>query len=196
MDKIKKLVALFKEAASVKTPEELKVKMAGIEAEAGKLEDEAKKEDEADGEGGEDEDKSDAFKALKDKHDTLAKKMEDIGGMVKDLHKAMHGEPDGDEKPAEKPVEAKKEDEACEDESKKESAAKCVKLLDLMLKEAGVPVEFIEDKAKLAAKPVKAIEAEIARQKKMIELRTGSSTISESDKPKNLNDKFSKLSKI
>lgn len=184
MNKLKALIAKLNEAASVKTPEELKVKMAGIVKEAEEIEAEEKKEDESE--------ESEAFKTLKAEHEALLKKHEDIGGMVKDLHKALHGEePKADAKPAES-----EEEDGEDEEMEKCEAEKREKLLDLMLKEANIPAEVIEDKTKLAAKPMKAIEAEIARQKKVLELRTGSVKTSEADKPANMTDRFSKLSKI
>jgi len=176
----KKLISQLKEAAEVKTPEELKTKMGAILTEAEGLEDEIKKEDEAD-ETDEDEVIPAAdHKALKDKYEALAKKHEDIGAMIKGLHKALHDEP-ADEEEGEEDEAKKKEEETKkkEDEAKKkeeliasEEADKSVRLVDFLLKEAGIPADLIEDKKALSKKNIKAIEAEIARQQKIMKLAT------------------------
>jgi hypothetical protein len=191
---MKKLVAKLNEAAKVKTPEELKVIMSGIMKEAEQIEDEAKKEEEAKKKEGEDGENADAFKKLKAEHEALLKKHEDIGGMVKDLHKALHGENPELGKDKE---EAKKEDEDKDEDMSAEESVKATRLVSLMLKEAAIPAEMI-DAVKLAKKPIKAIEAEIARNKKIIELSTGSTgkTKEAAKAEVMLNDQFSGLSKI
>ena len=176
---LKKLLAKLNEAAEVKTPEELKLKMTGIMKEAEEIEDEAKKEYEA-------EESDEAFKKLKGEHEALLKKHEDIGAMVKDLHKKLHGENPAEEKPEVKPEE--KKDEA-------EESEKNMRLVTLMLKEADIPADLVEAE-KLSKKNIKAIEAEISRQKKIKELATGSAA-KESIKPEvMLNDQFTGMSKI
>ena len=182
---LKKLLAKLNEAAEVKTPEELKEKMTGIMKEAEEIENEAEAE-EAD----------EAFKKLKADHEALLKKHEDIGAMVKDLHKKLHGEEPSADEP--------KKDEPKKDEPKKDEAnivdmaaesEKNLRLVALMLKEANIPLELVESE-KLAKKPIKAIEAEISRQKKIKELATGSAA-KESIKPEvMLNDQFTGMSKI
>jgi hypothetical protein len=111
------------------------------------------------------------YGSLKKEHEALLKKHEGIGGLLKQLHDKFHGkgddapagEPDGDEPPAAEP------------KPEAEESERSIKLVSFMLKEAGIPDGLVDVK-ELSRKSIKAIEAAISREKKRLELPTGTQT--------------------
>ncbi len=105
--------------------------------------------------------------ALKAEHGALLQKHAQIGAALDNAHKVMHGiAPDADGKDADADDTTEESAKPSVEESEKSKA-----LVDKMLKESGL--DGLIDAAPLYKKSLKAIESEIAREKKRLEMSTG-----------------------
>jgi hypothetical protein len=121
---------------------------------------------------------TDAHAKLQAEHEALLKKHEDIAAKIKTLHDELHGKAADDSAGGGESVEPEKKVNA-DGESEGEAAESKTVLIGYKLKEAGIPAEII-DLDTLCKKPLKAIEAAISREKKLVELRTGGKPLNES----------------